>query len=140
MNKKGIYIFRVILGGYLGYLGIDLLVQMSKEKPSNMIFMIVMGALFVVIGVVYAVFSLKRLFDLQKEEKSDESPIEPEDGDVYEEERTQRQINMQTVGSEQSSDDSPALEESTTPDAEEPVSVEKDQENDNEIENDYEEK
>lgn len=147
MDKKGMYIFRVILGGYLGYLGIKLLVQMSQEKPSNMILMSVMGALFVVVGVGYAIFSLKKVLDLRKGEESDESPAATEDEEADKEEKTQRRVNMQTVGTEQLSDDSAALKESTDSEAEEQVPAEADQESDGddqetdeEIENDYEEK
>ena len=141
------YIFRVILGGYLGYLGIKLLVQMSQEKPSNMILMSVMGALFVVVGVGYAIFSLKKVLDLRKGEESDESPVATEDEEADKEEKTQRRVNMQTVGTEQLSDDSAALKEGTDSEAEEQVPAEADQESDGddqetdeEIENDYEEK
>ena len=147
MDKKGMYIFRVILGGYLGYLGIKLLVQMSQEKPSNMILMSVMGALFVVVGVGYAIFSLKKVLDLRKGEESDESPVATEDEEAEKEEKTQRRVNMQTVGTEQLSDDSAALKEGTDSEAEEQVPAEADQESDGddqetdeEIENDYEEK
>ena len=147
MDKKGMYIFRVILGGYLGYLGIKLLVQMSQEKPSNMILMSVMGALFVVVGVGYAIFSLKKVLDLRKGEESDESPGATEDEEADKEEKTQRRVNMQTVGTEQLSDDSAALKESTDSEAEEQVPAEADQESDGddqetdeEIENDHEEK
>lgn len=147
MDKKGMYIFRVILGGYLGYLGIKLLVQMSQEKPSNMILMSVMGALFVVVGVGYAIFSLKKVLDLRKGEESDESPVATEDGEADKEEKTQRRVNMQTVGTEQLSDDSAALKEGTDSEAEEQVPAEADQESDGddqetdeEIENDHEEK
>lgn len=147
MDKKGMYIFRVILGGYLGYLGIKLLVQMSQEKPSNMILMSVMGALFVVVGVGYAIFSLKKVLDLRKGEESDESPAATEDEEADKEEKTQRRVNMQTVGTEQLSDDSAALKDSTDSEAEEQVPAEADQESDGddqetdeEIENDYEEK
>lgn len=147
MDKKGMYIFRVILGGYLGYLGIKLLVQMSQEKPSNMILMSVMGALFVVVGVGYAIFSLKKVLDLRKGEESDESPVATEDEEADKEEKTQRRVNMQTIGTEQLSDDSAALKESTDSEAEEQVPAEADQESDGddqetdeEIENDYEEK
>lgn len=147
MDKKGMYIFRVILGGYLGYLGIKLLVQMSQEKPSNMILMSVMGALFVVVGVGYAIFSLKKVLDLRKGEESDESPVATEDEEADKEEKTQRRVNMQTVGTEQLSDDSAALKEGTDSEAEEQVPAEADQESDGddqetdeEIENDYEEK
>ena len=147
MDKKGMYIFRVILGGYLGYLGIKLLVQMSQEKPSNMILMSVMGALFVVVGVGYAIFSLKKVLDLRKGEESDESSVATEDEEADKEEKTQRRVNMQTVGTEQLSDDSAALKESTDSEAEEQVPAEADQESDGddqetdeEIENDYEEK
>ena len=69
MNKKAGYAFRIVLGGYLAYLGIRLLLQMVKEKPSNMILMCVVGAIFLIIGGGYAIYCMKKVWDIIKEEK-----------------------------------------------------------------------
>ena len=38
MNKKAWYTFRIVLGGYLAWLGIRMLIEMVNEKPNNMVF------------------------------------------------------------------------------------------------------
>ena len=70
MNKKAGYAFRIVLGGYLAYLGIRLLLQMVKEKPSNMILMCVVGAIFLIIGGGYAIYCMKKVWDIIKEERA----------------------------------------------------------------------
>lgn len=69
MNQKAAYAFRIILSGYLAYLGVKILLEMSTEKPSNMIFMIVIGAAFLVIGAGYAVYCIKKVWDIRQSEK-----------------------------------------------------------------------
>ena len=68
MNKKAGYAFRIVLGGYLAYLGIRMLIEMADERPSNMVFMCVMASIFTVIGAGYAIYSLKKVWELRKEE------------------------------------------------------------------------
>ena len=38
MNKKAWYTFRIVLGGYLAWLGIRMLIEMVNEKPNNMVY------------------------------------------------------------------------------------------------------
>lgn len=81
MNQKAAYAFRIILSGYLAYLGVKLLIEMTKEKPSNMIFMMAMGVVFLVIGAGYAVYCMKKVWDIMKAEKefrTDDANIEQE--------------------------------------------------------------
>ena len=65
MNKKAWYTFRIVLGGYLAWLGIRMLIEMVNEKPNNMVFMCVM--------------SVKKMFDLKKEDHR----IEEEDKEAF---------------------------------------------------------
>ena len=39
MNNRTGYGLRIVLGGYLAYLGIRMLIQTVSEKPANMMFM-----------------------------------------------------------------------------------------------------
>lgn len=71
MNRKAGYAFRIVLGGYLAYIGIRILMQMIDKRPSNMVFMSVMAVIFVVIGSAYAIYSLKKVWDMRKEEMTD---------------------------------------------------------------------
>ena len=67
MNKKAWYTFRIVLGGYLAWLGIRMLIEMVNEKPNNMVFMCVMSVIFILIGLAYAIYYVKKMFDLKKE-------------------------------------------------------------------------
>ena len=71
MNRKAGYAFRIVLGGYLAYIGIRILMQMIDKRPSNMVFMSVMAVIFAVIGSAYAIYSLKKVWDMRKEEMTD---------------------------------------------------------------------
>ena len=69
MNKKKAgYGFRIVIGGYLAWLGASILYQMINEKPSNMAVMCVSAVVFIVVGGGYAIFSIKKVLDLRKEE------------------------------------------------------------------------
>ena len=80
MNQKAAYAFRIMLSGYLAYLGVKILLEMAQEKPTNMIFMMVMGAIFLVIGGTYAIYCIKKVWDIRQEEKNvptaEEDPAE----------------------------------------------------------------
>ncbi len=100
MNKKAAYALRIILGGYLAYLGVRILILMVREKPTDMIFMCVMSAVFIVVGGGYAVYCLKKLFDIRKGEKgtalSDESENDNESS-VSRNPNAVRRMNMQAT-------------------------------------------
>ena len=46
MNKKSGYALRIVLGGYLTYLGIRILSEMIQQRPSNMTLMSVLAVVF----------------------------------------------------------------------------------------------
>ena len=81
MNKKAWYTFRIVLGGYLAWLGIRMLIEMVNEKPNNMVFMCVMSVIFILIGLAYAIYYVKKMFDLKKEDHR----IEEEDKEALRE-------------------------------------------------------
>ena len=60
MNNKTGYGLRIVLGGYLAYLGIRMLIQTVSEKPANMMFM---GAM----AVIFSVNKPKRHFIQKKD-------------------------------------------------------------------------
>ena len=64
MNNKTGYGLRTVLGGYLAYLGIRMLIQTINDRPANMMFMGVMAVLFAVVGIAYAVYSLKKVWEI----------------------------------------------------------------------------
>lgn len=79
MNKKAGYAFRIVLGGYLAWIGIRMIIQMMNERPSNMVFMCVMGGIFVLVGAPYAIYSLKKMWTLTWGEKGGSEEAEPEE-------------------------------------------------------------
>ena len=60
MNDKGRSMLRIIAGGYLAYLGVDLLKNTITGKTNNPVMFGGFGAAFLVIGVGYIIYSLKR--------------------------------------------------------------------------------
>ena len=65
MNQKSSYAFRLVLGGWLTYLGVSLLYQMYKERPSNMVLISVIAVVFVVVGAVCAIHSLLKILGVR---------------------------------------------------------------------------
>ena len=74
MKKKGGDIFRTVLGCYLIFLGVCLWIEVSGKKPSDEQLMTVIALLMIIIGLVYAAFSLSRItgfpFRLKKDKQS----------------------------------------------------------------------
>ena len=65
MNQKSSYACRLVLGGWLTYLGVSLLYQMYKERPSNMVLISVIAVIFVVVGAVCAIHSLLKILGIR---------------------------------------------------------------------------
>lgn len=117
MNKKGVYAFRIVLGGYLAYLGISILIQMYNERPTNMVVMCAAGAAFLVIGGGYAAFSLKKVLDIRKEERGAGAEVqEPEERS---ESTLSKTLPLRPVGSAEQPQ-AGVREENTAADSQEP--------------------
>lgn len=61
-NKNASNIFRIIGGGYLAYIGIRLIQDVSRSQPANAAFLICMGGVFTLIGVCFAGSALYSLY------------------------------------------------------------------------------
>lgn len=89
MNQKAAFAIRIVLGGYLAYLGVRIIIEMTNEKPSNMIFMTVAGVFFLVVGAGYAGYCIKKVWEIRQSERNPQthgqegersvSEIKPED-------------------------------------------------------------
>lgn len=64
MNKKSGYALRIVLGGYLTYLGIRILSEMIQQRPSNMTLMSVLAVVFILVGVAYAGNAICKMFEI----------------------------------------------------------------------------
>ena len=73
MNNKRGHVIRTILGAYLVYLGVRILMRVVQSEPSNSEIMGLLAALFIIIGGGYAVFSIRNLIKIYK----DENPKNP---------------------------------------------------------------
>lgn len=140
MNKKGGYIFRIVLGGYLAWLGIRMLIEVTKERPNNMIFMGVMSVIFILIGSSYGIYYLKKLFDLKKESSGIEE--EKEEAETPVKELTERKA-LETISLKKEQNEKEKTE--TAPDAaaeskQQPKETEKPDERENAQEIRFEEK
>lgn len=61
MDKRTGDMLRVVLGGYLVWLGVKILIEVTKERPSNMALLCVAAGIFIVVGAGYALFSLIKM-------------------------------------------------------------------------------
>lgn len=68
MNNKSRDIIRIILGGWLVYLGIRILIQVIQNEPSDQMIMAVLAVLFIIIGGGYAAFSVRSFVRAVKSE------------------------------------------------------------------------
>lgn len=59
MKKKGWNVFRILLGCYLVFLGVCLLIQVTRENPTDRNLMTVFSVVFIVAGAVYALYAVK---------------------------------------------------------------------------------
>lgn len=61
MNKNIGSILRIVLGGYLIWLGISICLQVVNERPSNMVFICFVSAFFILTGSGYAIYCLLKM-------------------------------------------------------------------------------
>lgn len=85
MNKKSGIAIRIVLGGYLVFLGVSLLVQAIQIKPSDFALKAALSLLFIGVGGAYAFSYIRRAYKLLKA-----SMGETEETEENERERKQR--------------------------------------------------
>lgn len=71
MNKKSGLVLRIILGAYLIFLGCNLLTQLIKIQPSDMVVKSVFALIFIVTGALYAFHNARAVYRIVKEETAD---------------------------------------------------------------------
>ena len=80
MNNKRGHIIRAVLGGYLAYLGVRILMQVIENKPSDQTLMSVLAVLFIIIGGCYAGFSIRGIIRAVKSESGHDADPELDQG------------------------------------------------------------
>ena len=58
--SKGRVLFRIVVGGYLAYMGFSLAGRAISERPENYILYTAIGVIFLAVGVVWCAGALLR--------------------------------------------------------------------------------
>lgn len=105
MNGKTRDWIWIIVGGYLTYTGVQLVMDVLNQKPEGYIGFVVAGVLFAVFGVGLIVFAIRNMTKLV-EETSEEEIAADEDMqqeiDEIEEESGKEQVEKQLQDKEES--------------------------------------
>lgn len=75
-TKQGIWL---VVGAYLTYTGIQLVMDVTKEKPEGYIGFVVAGVLFAVFGIGLVVLAIKKMTEPERDEDADAGKQEDED-------------------------------------------------------------
>lgn len=76
MNKKSGLILRLVAGLYLIYLGIQLIIQLQEQQPSNYALMMCAAALFIAVGLAYAVYTARKIWKMVYKPKQKEDSLD----------------------------------------------------------------
>ena len=60
MNKQMMYTIRILLGGFLTFIGIRLLIQITDQRPTNTVPLGLFAGVVIIVGAVDALFSFRR--------------------------------------------------------------------------------
>lgn len=82
MNKQMMYTIRILLGGFLAFIGIRLLIQITDQRPTNTVPLGLFAGVVIIVGAVDALFSFRKLWLMLRPE--DSAPDAGEDGKEYE--------------------------------------------------------
>ena len=61
------YILRVIIGAVLDFYGVKLLGMTLQNRPDNYILFIVIAIVFIAVGTIYAIYSIKNYMKQMKD-------------------------------------------------------------------------
>ncbi|MFI3172490.1 MAG: hypothetical protein R3Y58_09030 [Eubacteriales bacterium] len=71
-NEKTRATLFVVVGAYLAYTGISLITDVIADKPDNMLLFIVMGVIFVVVGIYVMITKGKAIMNKEFDEPVDD--------------------------------------------------------------------
>ena len=69
MNKQLMHILRILLGGYIIFVGIRLLIQVTDQDPSNRILLSAFATVLTLSGAVSVIYSGRKLWSMLKPEE-----------------------------------------------------------------------
>lgn len=82
MNKQMMYTIRILLGGFLTFIGIRLLIQITDQRPTNTVPLGLFAGVVIIVGAVDALFSFRKLWLMLRPD--DSAPDAGEAGEEYE--------------------------------------------------------
>ena len=80
MNKKGMKIFKIVIGAYIILIGTTLFMDVYSQKPTNQALLLLCAIILIVAGVGYIVQSIRKVFNLLNIQKEDRGEIEKDTG------------------------------------------------------------
>lgn len=81
MNKQLMHIIRFFLGGYIIFIGIRLLIQVTDQDPSNRILLSAIATILSLAGAVSVIYSGRKLWLVLKPEDNSAKDTEEDSGD-----------------------------------------------------------
>lgn len=78
MNKKSGLVLRIILGGYLTFLGVSLFIQVIQIRPSDLVLKGIIAVIFVLVGGAYVFINIKSVYKMVKAEAEEPEEMEKE--------------------------------------------------------------
>lgn len=73
MNKKSGLVLRLILGGYLVFLGVSVISQAMKTQPADLVIKVLFGVLFIAVGGFYMFTHIRQMLRLVEKESREDS-------------------------------------------------------------------
>lgn len=78
MNQKARHALRIVIGLYLAYLGWQLFDTSVFKGNGNVLIGVVLGSVCLIIGLLYAIASIRKVLEIRKEEQCGESDFQGE--------------------------------------------------------------
>ncbi len=118
MNKQMMYTIRILLGGFLTFIGIRLLIQITDQRPTNTVPLGLFAGVVIIVGAVDALFSFRKLWLMLRPE--DSAPDAGEDGKEYETQeqsaaKRRKKLAMVKITDPKDSDEGEEEEKKTDP-------------------------
>lgn len=109
MSKKSWYVLRIVAGLYLTYLGINLF-RGRMSGSMNKAFVMFISFIFVVVGVLYAASSIKKVWAMRNEEPIDEVEEDQEEQEDEADEAESEEDQEDEADGAESEEDTDQLE------------------------------
>ena len=77
MQSKTRKIVMALVGAYLTYTGVELVLAVQREKPENSVLFMVFGIIFALFGVATVIVNIRELLKIRKSETESGASEEP---------------------------------------------------------------